>query len=101
MTEAEQVLWSALRRNGVLGLHFRRQHAIGRFILDFYCASRRLCVEVDGPIHDEQRDRDEARTEALERLNIRVLRFRNEEVLTNLPAVVRCIELVAEPDLAD
>ncbi|HEX2081699.1 MAG TPA: endonuclease domain-containing protein [Longimicrobium sp.] len=78
MTEAEAALWSVLRRNGVEDLHFRRQHAIGRFILDFYCASKRLAIEVDGPVHDEQRDYDEARTGALQRMNIRVLRFRNE-----------------------
>lgn len=97
MTEAEEALWSVLRRNGVLDLHFRRQHPIGRFILDFYCAKHRLCVEVDGPVHDGQRDADRARTDALERLNIRVLRFRNEEVLSDLPSVIRRIELAIEP----
>ena len=48
LTHPEQTLWSLLRRNQ-LGLHFRRQHALGPFILDFYCASASLCVEVDGP----------------------------------------------------
>ena len=98
MTEAEEALWSVLRKNGVADLHFRRQHPIGRFILDFYCASKRLCIEVDGSVHDEQRDYDEARTEALARLNIRVLRFRNDEVLSNLASVVRRIELAVEPE---
>ncbi|HEU0299021.1 MAG TPA: endonuclease domain-containing protein [Longimicrobium sp.] len=98
MTPAEEALWAVLRRNGVADLHFRRQHAIGRFILDFYCASKRLAIEVDGPVHDEQRDYDEARTEVLQRLNIRVLRFRNEEVLSNLSSVVRRIELAVEPE---
>ena len=101
MTEAEEALWSVLRQNGVANLHFRRQHPIGRFILDFYCASRRLAIEVDGPVHDEQRHYDEARTEALQRMNIRVLRFRNEEVLSNLPSVVRRIELAVEPEMEE
>src|SRR5688500_10133767 len=95
MTKAEEVLWSALRRNQVAGLHFRRQHATGRFILDFYCAARKLCVEVDGSIHDEQRERDEARTQALAHQQIRVIRFRNEEVLNDLKSVVRRIEIAA------
>ena len=95
MTEAEQVLWSALRRNQLAGLHFRRQHASGRFILDFYCAARKLCVEVDGSVHDEQRERDEARTEALAYQQIRVIRFRNEDVLSDLASVLRRIQLAA------
>ena len=95
MTQAEEVLWSALRRNQVLDLHFRRQHPMGRFILDFYCASKKLCVELDGPVHDEQRERDEARSAALAYQQIRVIRFRNEEVLTDLASVVRRIELAA------
>jgi very-short-patch-repair endonuclease len=96
MTPAEEVLWSVLRRNGVAGLHFRRQHPIGRFILDFYCAAKKLCIELDGPIHDEQHERDEARTQALAHQQIRVIRFRNEEVLSDLASVVRRIEVATE-----
>jgi very-short-patch-repair endonuclease len=98
MTQAEEVLWSALRRNQVLDLHFRRQHPVGRFVLDFYCASKKLCVEVDGEIHEEQREWDEARSAALSHQQIRVLRFRNEEVLTDLASVVRRIEIAAEAE---
>jgi very-short-patch-repair endonuclease len=96
MTEAEEVLWSALRRNQVAGLHFRRQHPIGRFILDFYCPARKLCVELDGPVHDEQCERDQARTDALAHQQIRVIRFRNEEVMSDLPSVVRRIQIAAQ-----
>ena len=53
LTQPEQTLWALLRRNG-LGLHFRRQHALGPYILDFYCAAAKLCVEVDGPAHEER-----------------------------------------------
>ena len=60
-TPAEAILWEALRAGRLDGLKFRRQHAIGRFILDFYCATHRLCVEVDGEVHEKQRERDMAR----------------------------------------
>jgi very-short-patch-repair endonuclease len=98
MTPAEEVLWAALRRNQLAGLHFRRQHAMGRFILDFYCPSKKLCVELDGPIHDEQQERDEARTQTLAHQGIRVIRFRNDEVFSSLTSVLRRIELAAEPE---
>ncbi|HEU4882834.1 MAG TPA: endonuclease domain-containing protein, partial [Longimicrobium sp.] len=91
-TEAERVLWSALRRQKLSGLPFRRQHPVGRFILDFYCPRKKLCVELDGPSHDGREIVDQARTEALATLNIRVIRFRNEEVLSDLPSVLQRIE---------
>lgn len=92
MTEAERALWSVLRRDQLGGLRFRRQHAIGPFILDFYCASIKLGIEVDGPIHDRQQELDQARTEALETMQIRTLRFRNDQVLSDLPAVIEAIK---------
>jgi very-short-patch-repair endonuclease len=92
MTPAERQLWNGLR-GWRLG-RFRRQHAIGPFILDFYCPAARLCIEVDGSVHDgaEQRVRDAARTDALATLGIRVVRFRNKEVLTDTRAVLRRIK---------
>jgi very-short-patch-repair endonuclease len=89
MTEAERRLWSVLRRDQMGGLRFRRQHAIGPFILDFYCASIRLGIELDGPVHDAQRELDQARTEALETQRIRVIRFCNEQVIADLESVVK------------
>ena len=82
MTEAEEALWAGLRRDGIRGMRWRRQHAIGRFVLDFYCPAHKLAVEVDGAVHDDpdQAARDAARTEALNQLGIRVVRVRNEEV---------------------
>ena len=53
LTPAENILWQRLRRKQVGDLRFRRQHPIGRFIVDFYCAEARLVIEVDGEIHDE------------------------------------------------
>jgi very-short-patch-repair endonuclease len=100
MTPAESRLWDALRGWGIG--KFRRQHPIERFILDFYCPAARLCVEVDGGIHDdaEQRERDRARGEFLAARSIRVLRFRNEEVLSDTRAVLRRIRTaLATPPL--
>jgi very-short-patch-repair endonuclease len=96
-TFAEGVLWQALRAEGLPGLRFRRQHAIGRVILDFYCPAVRLAIEVDGGIHDDpaQAERDQARTEALNALGIRVIRFRNEEVVQRLPSVLDRIRQTA------
>lgn len=91
-TPAEDHLWSALRDHQVRGLSFRRQHPVGRFILDFYCPRKKLCIELDGAVHDAQQDYDAVRTEALNRLKIRVIRFQNDEVLQNLPSVLRRIE---------
>jgi very-short-patch-repair endonuclease len=92
MTPAEAVLWKELR--GWPAARFRRQHPLGRFVLDFYAPSVRLCVEVDGAVHEDsdQRERDVARSEALTAIGIRVIRFRNEEVLSNPDAVLRRIQ---------
>jgi very-short-patch-repair endonuclease len=92
MTPAERQLWNGLR-GWKLG-RSRRQHPLGRFILDFYCPTARLCVEVDGGVHDDplQADRDVARGTALAALGIRVLRFRNDEVLQHPRTVLRRIE---------
>jgi very-short-patch-repair endonuclease len=90
-TPAEQVLWYAVRAGRLDGLKFRRQHPVGRFVMDFYCAAHRLCIEVDGAVHEQQRDRDAARDEALLAHGIRTLRFTNDQVARDLPRVVDAI----------
>lgn len=102
MTEAEHQLWNALRGEGIRGMRFRRQHAIDRFVLDFYCPAHKLAVEVDGGVHDEpeQAERDAARTRALEQLGIRVIRVRNEEV-RDIWAVLARIAAFAGVDFDD
>jgi very-short-patch-repair endonuclease len=92
MTPAEAALWKELR--GWPAARFRRQHPLGRFVLDFYAPSVRLCVEVDGGIHEEsdQHEHDEARSEALAAMRIQVIRFRNEEVLSDPGAVLLRIQ---------
>jgi very-short-patch-repair endonuclease len=90
-TPSEKALWKELRGNALEGLRFRRQHAVDRFVLDFYCSTRTLAVEVDGPVHDAQRERDGERTAALALRGIRVIRFTNDEVLSDVCEVVERI----------
>jgi very-short-patch-repair endonuclease len=99
-TPAEKALWRVLRDRAVNGLRFRRQHTMDGLVLDFYCPEVRLCVELDGGVHDsgDQRERDAARTAHLQARDIRVLRFRNEEVLSDMRSVLtRIAKTAAEP----
>jgi very-short-patch-repair endonuclease len=90
-TDAETLLWQHLRMRSSTGLKWRRQHPIGRFIVDFYCAEYQLIVELDGSVHDQQVERDAERTTLLERAGYRVLRVRNQAIEANVHAVVDCI----------
>ncbi|MBL7873656.1 MAG: leucine--tRNA ligase [Cyclobacteriaceae bacterium] len=87
-TEAEEILWEAVRNNS-LGFKFRRQHAISRFIIDFVCIEKKLVVEIDGAIHDNQKQEDEERTSILNNEGFKVIRFTNEEILSSLPNVLQ------------
>ena len=100
-TRAEVVLWEALRGRRLAGVRFRRQHVIDRFVVDFYSSEHRLAIEVDGDIHDQQREQDEIRTEYLATRRIRVIRFRNEQVLDDLPSVLTAIREAFDPTAAD
>ena len=94
MTEAEVVLWAKIRKRQILGYKFRRQHPIGQCIADFYCHEKKLVVEIDGGYHnvETQSERDEQRTLELEKLGIKVLRFKNEEILDNMNGVLEKIK---------
>jgi very-short-patch-repair endonuclease len=92
MTQPERALWALIRREAT-GLRFRRQHPVGPFILDFYCPSAKLAVEVDGLGHDDQRD--EKRTAWLGREGIRMLRFIAEEIEERPAWVVAAIAQAA------
>ena len=91
MTPAERELWMMLRKHRQDGFYFRRQHPISRYIVDFCCTKAKLCIEVDGALHDHQGERDDERTSRLEAMGYRVLRFRNEEVLRTPHLVARRI----------
>ncbi len=91
MTPAERRLWSRLRANRLNGWHFRRQQIIAGFIVDFYCHKAGLGIEVDSPIHTQQKTEDAAREEALVEQGLKILRFSNREVMNNLNSVLQKI----------
>ena len=99
MTPAERRLWLELRGGAFDGVAVRRQHTVGRFILDFFVPAYQLAIEVDGEVHDSQQERDAARTEALAERGIRVIRFRNEEVLNDTSSVLERIRWELQPQL--
>src|SRR5213592_80548 len=90
-TSAERVMWQLLRNRQILGFKFRRQHQFGDYIADFYCHEARLVVECDGSVHspDEQWHHDQERDAYMMAQRLRVLRFRNEQVLVNPEKVLR------------
>lgn len=93
LTEAEKIMWEKLRDRRLDGLKFRRQHPIGKFILDFYCHELKLAIEIDGNIHerDDVKEKDAGRTYMLKERGISILRFTNEEVITNIASVLNTI----------
>jgi very-short-patch-repair endonuclease len=92
MTDYERLLWEKLKGKQICGLRFRRQHPIDIFIADFYCHEVRLVVEIDGEIHNQQKEYDISRTAEMERYNIGVIRFKNSEIETDIKKVVKKIE---------
>ena len=97
-TPAESALWEELRNKKLKGYKFRRQHPVGVFILDFYCHTAKLAIEIDGEYHLEQEQQiyDRARTELLNQAGIKELRFTNQDILTNLPSVLGSIIQILE-----
>jgi very-short-patch-repair endonuclease len=92
-TDAERIIWRALRAHRMNGASFRRQTPIGPYIVDFVCHSARVIIELDGGQHfqAEHRERDARRDRFLTRKGYRVLRFNNHEVMTNREGVLEMI----------
>ena len=90
MTEAEKLLWERLCKKQ-LGVRFKAQHPIERFIADFYCHSAKLVVELDGEIHNHQKEYDIGREAEMEKYEIKVIRFKNNEVFEDIEGVVETI----------
>jgi very-short-patch-repair endonuclease len=88
MTDAEQHLWKKLRGRQISGLHFRRQCPIGPYVCDFVCKKRKLVIELDGSQHVQQKNYDKARDLFLHQQGFLVLRFWNNEVLSQTQAVL-------------
>lgn len=93
-TAPEDILWTRLRGQKLDGYKFRRQHPIKNWIADFYCHEAKLVIEVDGRIHlnKQVKQNDEGRTYELESMGLKVIRFTNEEVESNIENVLKQIK---------
>jgi very-short-patch-repair endonuclease len=91
MTDAERLLWQHLRSRQLAGWKFRRQHAVGPFIVDFVCIAKKLIVEVDGGQHASDVERDAKRSRYLSEEGYRILRFWNNDVLKELDGILEVI----------
>jgi very-short-patch-repair endonuclease len=100
-TGAEDILWRNLRRSPVLGMHFRRQVPIGRYVADFACMTARLIVEIDGSQHAEGpvAESDKERTRWLESEGYRVLRFWNNDITQNIDGVLEATHSAVSPTM--
>lgn len=101
-TDAEEMLWQLLRNRQLNNLKFRRQHPLkAGFILDFYCAEKKLGIEVDGGYHNsqDQKEYDSMRTEAINEYGINIIRFTNHEVINDTDSVLRQILSSPPPPL--
>jgi very-short-patch-repair endonuclease len=90
-TCAEHILWDYLR-NRKTGYKIRRQHVIDKYVVDFVCLSKKLVIEIDGGIHNQQKEQDELRTQDLNCIGYTVIRFTNDEVYENAGVVAQRIK---------
>jgi len=93
-TDAERILWNILRNRQICGAKFRRQYSIDKYILDFYSPKYRLGIEADGGQHyiDYVKKQDESRTKELAKMDIKILRFSNIDILNNIEGVCEEID---------
>jgi very-short-patch-repair endonuclease len=97
MTHAERTFWGRVRRGQIHGRRFRRQHPIGDYIVDFVCPKAKLVIEIDGGRHALNAERDAARTRQLLAAGYRVLRFWNNDVLSQIDAVIEVVATACVP----
>ncbi len=102
-TEAEELLWSRIRRKQILGVQFKRQRPIDRYIVDFYGVGVKLVIELDGSQHYEPDALayDFERTKVLESLGLKVIRFDNSQVFKELESVLAVIYAEVEKGLVE
>jgi very-short-patch-repair endonuclease len=101
-TKAEKLFWNEVRNRKLEGFKFLRQHPFlfeyegGKrfFIADFYCAEKKMIVGIDGYVHKFQKDQDMLRTNLLNEMGLRVIRFQNHEILTNIPTVLEKLKQI-------
>ena len=94
MTDSEKVLWEALRNRQCDKAKFRRQVPLGHFVADFCCMKVKLIIEIDGGVHHKQHEYDAERENLLIKAGFHFLRFRNEEVMNDLPEVLQKIQKI-------
>ena len=92
MTDAERVLWREVRAHRFAGLKFKRQEPLGLYVVDLVCYEAKLIIELDGGHHADQQEADAERTRWLESRGFRVIRFWNNDVLTNIAGVMQELE---------
>lgn len=103
-TSAENLFWQTVRNRQIKGYKFNRQYPIvfeiddvkRFFIADFYCHQLRLVIEIDGGIHEKQKDYDELRTTIINELGMQVFRFSNTEVLSEIDVVLKKLEKIID-----
>ena len=100
-TEAERALWAKVRNKEFFGMRFFRQYSVGPHILDFYCPTAKLAVELDGGQHNQSdnREYDKARSEYLRAMDIDVMRFWDNEVLLDMQSVLSKLALKVTPSI--
>ena len=91
MTECEKMLWEKISKKQLNGLKFRRQFPVGRYIADFYNHEKKLIIEVDGSVHNEQKEYDKNREKYLEASGYTIIRFTNDEIVNNIDLVIEKI----------
>ena len=90
MTDAEQILWSRIRRKQLKSRQFYRQKIIGNYITDFYCPKSKLIIEIDGGQHysEQEKKKDKIRDDYISKIGLKVLRFSDNEIFKNLEDVI-------------
>ena len=98
LTPEEALLWNVLKNRQVSGLKFRRQHGMGAYVMDFYCPSIKLCIELDGEAHrsEDANDYDDKRTLFFKENGITVMRFENCIVRNDMQAIINAIVAFCE-----
>jgi len=93
-TPAENLFWHFVRRRQINGYKIRRQHTVGRYIVDFYCPQFRLVIEIDGDIHKNPATKvlDEVRTDYFLSQGYQVIRFTNDQILNSLPRAIAALK---------
>lgn len=98
MTPAEVKLWARLRAHRLEGVHFRNQHAIGNYVVDFCQPRKKIIIELDGSQHLEQEEYDAERTKYLESKDYKVIRIWNNDVMKDIDSVIRAIIQAMDPE---